>query len=155
MHINESNTRLKKNTLLILTLIGVGTILTYAYIFADGLPIKRVCVKDICLDCEIAESSEARTQGLMFRENLEEKRGMLFVFKNTVNNTFWMKNMKFPLDIIWADENKIITDITTNASPCRDNCQDIITKTGFKYVLEANAGFVSHNKLKIGDRLEF
>jgi len=94
-------------------------------------------------------------QGLMFRENLEEKRGMLFVFNNTVNNNFWMKNMKFPLDIIWADENKVITDLKTNALACQDNCPDITTETNFKYVLETNTGFISKHKLKIGDTLEF
>ncbi len=91
----------------------------------------------------------------MYRKSLPQDKGMLFVFEKEKIHPFWMKNMRFPLDIIWLDANKKIVDIYQNAQPCKETCDSIIPKSAATFVLEVNAGFVEKNKIKVGDRFEF
>ncbi len=78
----------------------------------------RACVKDFCYDVEIADDVMERTQGLMFRENLEDDKGMLFVFESESRHSFWMKNTKIPLDIIWINDGGEIVYISQSTPPC-------------------------------------
>lgn len=80
---------------------------------------------------------------------------MLFIFEDQSQHSFWMKNMRFSLDIIWIDKNKTITGITKNSQPCQGPCETISCAGEAKYVLEVNAGFADKNKIKIGDELKF
>jgi len=80
---------------------------------------------------------------------------MLFIFEKESLHSFWMKNMRFPLDIIWIDKDKKIVDIYKFALPCKDICKTITPSLKAKFVLEVNAGFVEKNNLKIGERLDF
>jgi uncharacterized membrane protein (UPF0127 family) len=91
----------------------------------------------------------------MYRNKLLQNRGMLFVFEEEKIHTFWMKNMRFPLDIIWIDSDKKIVEIYKDAQPCKETCDSIIPKSRAKFVLEVNAGFVEKYKIKAGDKLEF
>ena len=84
---------------------------------------KTVCVKDVCVQAEVADTDASRQQGLMFRENLPEGQGMLFVFGTEGRYGFWMKNMKFPIDIIWIDQEKKIVDMKLDLSPCQEVCE--------------------------------
>jgi uncharacterized membrane protein (UPF0127 family) len=117
--------------------------------------VKTLCIKDICIQAEIVSSFAARELGLMFRESLADDRGMLFIFEEEGSHGFWMKNMRFPLDIIWLNSNKKIVDIKENIFPCGQSCEILTPKTKAKYVLEVNAGFVQRNKIKIGELVRF
>lgn len=117
--------------------------------------VKTVCVKNICVRAEVVDSDPKRTQGLMFRENLAANQGMLFIFEAEARYAFWMKNMKFPLDIIWISQDKRIVDIKTEVPPCRESCETITPQAKAKYVLEVNSDFTDKNQLKIGDRVSF
>ena len=91
---------------------------------------------------EIANTNEERSQGLMYREKLEEGHGMLFVFEKVKVYEFWMKNTLIPLDMIWLDEDFDIVDVQT-AVPCpveEENCPTYKPKGVAKYVLEVNGG---------------
>jgi len=91
----------------------------------------------------------------MYRKELAKNKGMLFVFEKEVLPGFWMKNMEFPLDIIWINQDKRIIGINTNVFPCRDSCESIVPPDRIKYALEVNAGFVEKNQIKAGDRVDF
>ena len=109
-----------------------------------------------CFYVEIADTTEKQTKGLMNRENLDENRGMLFIFDNEGIYSFWMKNTLIPLDIIWLNENKEVVFIKNNAQPCEEeNCPSIKPDKEAKYVLEINGGMVDKIGLKIGDYLTF
>lgn len=116
---------------------------------------KEICLQNICVSAEIADTESKRKLGLMFRKSLPKNQGMLFVFEREDNYSFWMKNMQISLDIIWIDKDKRIADIKTNAPPCKDSCSGIMPQEKTQYVLEVNAGFVERNRIKIGDRVDF
>ena len=123
--------------------------------FSFSAETRRLCIKDACLEIEVAASDQTRQQGLMFREELKTQEGMLFNFKEEAFHRFWMKNMIFPLDFIWANREKVIVDLTENVQPCDNSCPTFTSKDMALYVLEVNAGFVKKHKVRIGERLVF
>ncbi len=136
----------------VFTFIILFSISLFAYANTDA---KKVCIKQVCVEAEIADSAPKQAKGLMHREGLSDKEGMLFIFDKEDIYTFWMKNMQFALDIIWINQNKEIVDINTNVLPCGASCENIIPREEAKYVLEVCAGFVERNQIKIGDKVSF
>lgn len=117
---------------------------------------KKVCFSKYCFLVELAKTDEERASGLMFRNYLAPKSGMLFIFPKEGLYSFWMKNTRIPLDIIWLDNNKQIVFINKNTKPCEDsNCPAVEPEIKASYVLEINAGICDEIGLKIGDRLNF
>ena len=81
---------------------------------------------------------------------------MLFIFKKLDYHGFWMKNMEFPLDIIWIGADKKIVDICQGALPCKDStCNIILPKYPAAFVLELNSGFTKDHNINIGDKVLF
>lgn len=91
----------------------------------------------------------------MFREGLSRKEGMLFTFKESARHAFWMKNMRFPIDIIWIDSGRRVVDVTVGAQPCSAACPSIRPRADAQYVLEAYYGFAGDNKIGRGDEARF
>jgi len=114
----------------------------------------KICFNKECITLEIAKTIKERENGLMFRKELENNSGMLFIFDKQKNHSFWMKNTLIPLDLIGLDKNFIITDIVENFQPCdKDPCDTKIIKNSL-YVLEINAGVSKLINLKIGNKGE-
>jgi uncharacterized membrane protein (UPF0127 family) len=82
---------------------------------------------------------------------------MLFFLGEPTKASFWMKNMHFPIDIIWVDANFSIVHIEEELKPCTMAfyCPSYTPKKESLYVLETIAGFANNHHLKIGDRLDF
>ena len=109
---------------------------------------KTILVKGMPVDVEIADTSQKRDEGLMFRRSLEKDSGMLFDFMDTDRRGFWMKNTSIPLSIAFIDSDGKIVNIedmepfslssSYSASPCR-------------YALEMNKGWFRKNKIFPGD----
>jgi uncharacterized membrane protein (UPF0127 family) len=100
----------------------------------------------------VASSDSEQARGLGNRASLPRDEGMLFPSYKTGQQCFWMKDMQFPLDIIWVDSNKKVTHIERNLSPStypRNYCA-----LG-QYVIELNAGQANASGLKIGDVIQF
>ena len=87
--------------------------------------------------CEIARSDLELSRGLMFRDGLPPDRCMLFVFSNSENRTFWMKNTRIPLDIIFINTNRSV--INVEKADVEINVNDSALK---KYRSKAPATFV-------------
>lgn len=116
----------------------------------------RLCFERVCFDAEVARSSQERQDGLMFRTALDEGKGMLFVFEKAGNYRIWMKNMKFPLDILWLRKDLSLMDYRQNLPPCQDSfCPTYQPEGEALYVLEVSAGTVKRLGLQKGDKLEF
>lgn len=110
------------------------------------------------LNIEIADNQEKRSKGLSDREFLATDSGMLFIFDKSDKRSFWMKGMKFPLDIIWINED-VIAEITQNVPiPSSGQTEESLLKyssvDGTNKVLEVNAGFTSDHNIKVGDKIE-
>jgi len=67
---------------------------------------KEICFKAQCFEAEISDTIESRKQGLMFRKGLPQDEAMLFIFEKEGIYSFHMRNVNFPLDIVWLNENK-------------------------------------------------
>ena len=116
--------------------------------------IKAIQIMGQNIRVNLATTDAAREQGLSGRENLKEDEGMLFVFDYPDKYSFWMKDMNFPIDMIWIGENKEIIYIKKNARP--ESFPESYGPTAdSKYVLEIVSGLSSKNNLKEGDKVEF
>lgn len=73
--------------------------------------IKQICFQENCFEVELAITTEEITKGLMFRKELPQNKGMLFIFAKEGIRSFWMKNTLIPLDIIWLNKNKEVVFI--------------------------------------------
>lgn len=107
-------------------------------------------IKDIVIFVDVAEDNVARAQGLSGRKSLKDDQGMLFIFETLGIYKFWMKDMNFPIDIIWFDGNQKIVHIEKNVLP--ESYPKLFgPDEETKYVLEVVSGFSVKNDLKVGD----
>jgi len=107
------------------------------------------------IQVEVVDTAEAQYRGLSNRENLCQDCGMLFVFGDKQMRTFVMRDMKFSLDIIWIDEDKIIKIDKSLLPEGPDPINKYSSKEPVDYVLEVEAGFADKNNIKIGDEVNF
>ena len=113
---------------------------------------KTVSLQDIQL--EIADTPEKRVQGLSGRKELAQGQGMLFVFDTPQKAGIWMKDMNFPIDIIWFDEQKTVVHIKEHATP--ESFPEVFTPpTLASFVLEVPAGFVKERGIEVGGGAEW
>ena len=117
----------------------------------------KICFNENCFIAQVAKTQAQRTRGLMFRESLAQDKAMLFVFEAPGIHSFWMKNCKIPLDIIWLDENYKVVAIRPNNQPClaAGDCSSINPNVLASYVLEINAGLASQIGLVEGSYFTF
>jgi uncharacterized membrane protein (UPF0127 family) len=108
------------------------------------------------LQVEVMVKDEDRAMGLMFRPSLARDRGMLFVFETEDFHGIWMKNCRFPIDIVWLDEERRVVHVAEAAPPCKvDPCPVYQPMKKAAYVVEINAGQARREKATLGSRLEF
>lgn len=113
----------------------------------------------VTIYCEIADTPAKRSQGLMYRTRMAPDRGMLFTFPEFQEPgywTFWMKNTKMPLDILWLDRDGTIVHLERYVPICTrtDNlCPRYRPKTAAVQVLELGAGQAAALKLTVGTTL--
>src|SRR5262249_53356400 len=100
---------------------------------------------------EIAVTDQERQQGLMFRRELPEGRGMLFDFKQDQNVTMWMKNTFIPLDMIFIRADGRIQRIAENTEP--ESTRIIAAGAPVRAVLEVIAGTAKKLGIRAGDRV--
>jgi uncharacterized protein len=104
---------------------------------------------------ELARTSEEQAQGLMFRESLPERSGMLFIFSDAVPHKFWMKNTMIPLDMIWMDESGRVLFVSAETPPCKaDPCPNYGPESPAASVLEIAGGKAAKEKVTVGSRID-
>lgn len=100
---------------------------------------------------EVASDPDTRARGLMYRPQLAEGRGMLFLFPGIGRYSFWMKDTLIPLDIIWIDEDGRVVDVQDNVPPCRgDPCPSYEPAGDARTVLELGAGQAEQHGVRPG-----
>lgn len=101
---------------------------------------------------EVAKTVDEQRQGLSGRASLAKRDGMLFMFDTQEEQCFWMKDMRFPLDIIWVDESLKVTAVRSNVQP--STYPDAFCAEA-RFVIELNAGQAAQAGLTTGQRLTF
>jgi len=143
---------MKKIFLLVAVLILITVLVFLNYNYPDK-KTPNVTINNHTFNLEIAKTEKEREIGLAKYTNIPQNFGMLFIFEKPGNYSFWMKNMKFPIDIIFIKNNKIIKIFTNVPAPKSDNEQLPIYTPGqlSDTVLEISAGFSEKYKFKNGD----
>jgi uncharacterized protein len=116
-----------------------------------------VKIKDLIIPVDLAITPDQQATGLSFRNSLNASQGMLFPFHTPGDYSFWMKDMRFPLDILWIDSGNNIVHIEKNLQPCVFIllCPSYSPHSVSKYVLEVNSNYTTKNNITVGDRVSF
>ncbi|MCX6555964.1 MAG: DUF192 domain-containing protein [Candidatus Aminicenantes bacterium] len=113
-----------------------------------------IYVQDKPFQVEIADTPEKHALGLMFRRCIRDDYGMLFVFPGEDFRSFWMKNTRISLDIIYLNGGQQIVDMHLAVPPCiSDPCPGYDSKYPARYVLELKGGMAKKMNLQIGDKI--
>ena len=108
------------------------------------------------LQVEVMVKDEDRAMGLMFRPSLAQDRGMLFLFEEPEFHGIWMKNCKFPIDILWLDEARTVVHVAESVPPCKaEPCPVYQPLRRASYVVELNAGQARREKAVVGSSVLF
>lgn len=131
-------------------------------VFFLGKPVycrQNTCVKilskenEYVVQVDVARTFLEKVRGLMFRDNLQEDEGMLFIFRTDAIRSFWMKNTKLSLDIIFIDHTRQIINIEQNVACGNDPSETYSSTRPARYVLEVNAGYTAKRHITIGDSI--
>ncbi|MBT3866227.1 DUF192 domain-containing protein [Candidatus Woesearchaeota archaeon] len=97
-----------------------------------------ILVDDEKVLVEVVDEAIEMQKGLMFREELCDNCGMIFVFGSDMEHSFWMKNTLIPLDMVFINSENVVVDVL-HADPCeKDPCAHYVPKDKARYVLEVN-----------------
>lgn len=120
-----------------------------------GVQVSQISTVEIggkVFTVDVVSTPQERNRGLSGREQLAVDEGMLFVFEESEIYPFWMKDMNFPIDIIWISEDLQIVYIKENATP--ESFPEAFSPDTFaQYVLEISEGTAKEKKFKIGDEV--
>ncbi len=105
------------------------------------------------IDVQVVDHETERMQGLMYRKQIGNKEGMLFIFERSEPRSFWMKNTFISLDIFYIDEDHAIVSIRKYTKPL--STHPIPSGKPAKFVVETNAGFADKYGIREGDRISF
>jgi uncharacterized protein len=136
----------------------VADVTDETFVFSPALPHARISIlvekaKPILVDAEVAFKANHRTRGLMWRKQLPEGTGMLFIFPNEEPLSFWMRNTLIPLDMIFIGADRKVVNVVSNAEP-----KTLVGRpsTGpALYVLEVPGGWAQKVQIKSGTKMEF
>lgn len=102
---------------------------------------------------EIVDTEKTKARGLMYRKEMPENHGMIFIFDRRKNHTFWMHNTCIPLDMLFIDDDGVIVGIEENTPTLDDSTFQVGCPS--RNVLEVNAGFTRKHGIKAGQRIEY
>jgi uncharacterized membrane protein (UPF0127 family) len=108
---------------------------------------------EIVFQAELADSPTERNKGLMFRESMGEREGMLFLFPDEAPRSFWMRNTLIPLDMIFVRADRTILGIVENAEPKTDTARAV--EGSSQFVLEINGGLSRRLGIAPGQTVTF
>jgi len=134
--------------------LGVVLLLLPAVLHAAGKG--RVLIGNrVAVGVEVARTEAEKVRGLSGREGLAADRGMLFVYETPVRPVIWMRGMRFPLDILWIRDGRVV-DVVRGAQPPAPGTapQEFAPREAVQYILEVPAGFLERHGIVRGDPVE-
>jgi len=144
----------------ILLLLGIALVV-WSFYMVLGQPAPEsyqnyslLKIGDNTIQVELADTNEKRSHGLSGRDPLSQDTGLLFIFENIGIYGFWMKDMKFSIDIVWIDEMWQVIGVERDVSP-NTYPKTFYPNRAVKYVLEINSGEASRLGIDIGQQVFF
>lgn len=101
----------------------------------------------------IADTEKTREQGLSGTKSLSPDQAMLFVFDSNNRWAIWMKDMNYPIDIVWLDDSKKVVDFETEVAPDTYPTKSFFPDVDARYVVELKSGTVKKKAIRIGDQV--
>ncbi len=138
-------------------LVIFAAIVSYQFSSKKNIPATTdlgkatVSINDHTFQVEIATTSASQQLGLSGRKSLGQDRGLLFLFDKPDYYSFWMKDMLFPIDIIYIDNEKVVSIIHEAQPPKTANPEIFQPDAPSDSVLEINAGLAKKYTIKKGD----
>lgn len=139
-----------------LIIIGVCLVIfsIILFVLSSTTYTAKVILGDKTFNVDVAETKYFLEKGLSGRDGLGTDEGMFFIFKKPSNYGFWMKDMKFPIDIIWIGQDFRIVHIEKSVFP-NTYPKVFYPNAPSQYVLEVSAGQSEALNLKNGDLVYF
>jgi len=109
-----------------------------------------VLLDDQRLVVEVADSPDTQTQGLSNRPSLPENTGMIFIFNEYRRRNFWMKEMQFPIDMIWISDTRVVGIEKNVPTPTSSQLLIYTSPEAVNYVVEVNAGWADRHGISVG-----
>lgn len=116
---------------------------------SSGIPTPSVIIGGQVVRVDLATTAAERAQGLSGREGLAADEGMLFVFTQDGDYSFWMKDMRFAIDIVWIDAQGAVVTIQRAVSPSTYPSSFAPTAPS-RYVLELPSGYAAAHGIAEG-----
>lgn len=141
---------------LVIIVVVLAVIKFQGFNFISAFKTKTVEVSNQTFNVEVADSDAERMKGLSKRKSLSDNSAMLFVFESKNKYSFWMKEVEFPLDIIFISDDTIV-EIVKNAPPQKELKGSLPIYTPQKeanYVLEIKGGLSDKYGIKDGDKVK-
>ena len=116
----------------------------------------KVVIKGQEFNVEVVDTPIKRSRGLSGREKLEENEGMLFLFSRAGYQSFWMKGMSIPIDIIWIKNDKIVgfeKNVQPEPGVRTTNLKRYVSPEAVEKVLEISAGTAERLGIQVGDEV--
>lgn len=136
-------------------LLGMAVVTALAGCKGDALPVREVSLlqgeRSLPLTVEIAATPASRAKGLMFRKDMPEERGMLFLWPEAGERSFWMKNTLIPLDMLFLKDNTVVA-VVAWAKPLDET--PITPEQDADAVLETNGGWAGRHGVGVGSLLQ-
>lgn len=139
-------------------LLVLATYSLYSQLFPTSLVYPRgeatIYLDNIPIKVTVADTPELRSRGLSGREQLRNGEGMFFIFPEDGIYSFWMKDMKFPIDIIWISKEGEVVEADLNVDP-RSYPKTFSSEVPIRFVLEVPAGFTAAHRISTSSRVSF
>lgn len=154
------NTPLKRNVFAAIILVGLlfggWKLFLSIYDFSDNQNMETIKIGNTKLIVELADTVLLQQQGLSNRDKLQSDEGMLFLFQGKDIRNFWMKDMRFALDVLWLADNRVVglQDNILPPAPGEEPAR-FQSFTPADMVLEVNSGWIKEHGIKIGDNISY
>ncbi len=146
--------RIARNTILFFLLpiaLIAGIFFSHKKATTPALSTAYLSIHEKQLQVEVADTDMSREHGLSDRNNLGDDRGMIFLFSQKGNYGFWMKDMRFPLDLVWIDDLKVV-GLVSDAAPEGSAPKNVYYPPHpVDTVLELKAGGIEKYNFTVGD----
>lgn len=136
---------------LVIATVGIAYLM-YAWSLLPCIPTRRITVASTSIWVCVADTPTEQTRGLSYSRYLPKKWGMLFVFSDYSHHQFWMKDMRYPIDILWLNDDLEPVEVARGAHP--DSYPGLFTPVyANRFVLETRPGVVpgAYDSVSISD----